>query len=400
MSSIVEKWINLPTWPKLVVPVGVVAGAAILAGIDPKVVVGLIVTTVWLRLVEAAARQRPMLALRLASGEDTIRKTLPPLAFDAEAIVEAEVLEAKQLRDAGLRTPNLTASPALPGLNFSIRTIQSPGIARHDARLEEFSQELAEWLDDYARAADARHRTFHVPLTIANKARSAVAENVRVIVKLGEDARFVDRPAVMERPPAAPPFQPDVFGDRFKNFGSPEITMLNRSQLPFVTSGQEWKISRDARTATFDVSRVHGGEFAELDLDLYVQVRHPSEQKIDWIVSSASGAGRREGEIKLVCPAPKSARPITRLAGILHYPDVRLRGEGKDPAQPARTESPPSSVEIPEGADFRDQLRARGRIKRLESLGIPPANLSEQSSDFVAVYDAGASSEASSSSSE
>lgn len=363
VNWIVEKWQNFPAVTRYALVLLVGAGVALAFGADPKVVGGFILAVIALRALEAVARSRALLELVSPFPDDSYTKQYPPLPFDTDKVVEAELKEGTELRKAMIARPSFRALAIEP----PVATKYS--IAKHDAALKGYENDLREWLGDYAALADRRYRTFHLPLSIRNKAKSSVAQEVRLIVRLGPDAQFVDAPSPMVRPPERPEHRAPqgIFSSDFKL-----PVFMNSMTVPRIALDRrpEWEISRDRRTATFDVTRVHGGELAELPQGLYVLVRNHGTQVVSWTMSATDGPGAKEGEMQLSCPAPTTRPAETRLAGILRYPDVDLMGEDDGEIQLARREDPPRVVPPVDSHDAMSRLRLTAKRNELASLGL------------------------------
>lgn len=364
VNWLVEKWLNLPSIARYVIVITAGAVVALAFGADPKVVGGFILAVIAYRALEAVARSRALLELVTPFPEAHYTKKFPPLPFDADKVVSAERGEGTELRQV------MIARPSFRALAIDPPVASKQSIAKHDAELKEYENDLREWLGEYQALAELRYRTFHIPLSIRNKAKSSVAQEIRLILRLGEDAQFVGPLSPMERPPARPvhraPSRVFPHGFKFEPIMPPRIvpsSAFNRRP--------EWQISRDRRTATFDITRIHGGELAELPQDLYVLVRLHGTQAVSWTMSATEGPSAKQGQIELTCPKPRSRPAITRLAGILRYPDVDLEGDDDGEIQPARREDPPSSVPQIENDDLGSKLRVIAKRNQLESLGLP-----------------------------
>lgn len=372
MNALTNKWFNSPSALRYGGLIGLGAVVALLVGVDWKVVAGFIVAMIAIRVIDAGAKSRPLLGIRTPFENDAHVKQLPPLPFDAVAIVAAEVDECEALRAAQRRLPR-----TMRALAFEQSGPSKYADAKFKAAVTEFAGELETWLEEYAEAADRRYRTFHLPISVVNEARSAAAENVRLTVRLGPDARFVDRPEAIKAPP-----EPPDYNSIQSSYGRDILRMSNLAALasrhayPVIPGlrGPEWHISKDGRTATFDLPRLHCKEAIEIEDDLFVLLRSRGEQVATWTISSTAGPVRREGELTFRCAEPETVgRGITRLAGLLAYPDVDIEGEDSEGDVLARRENPPISLPAPEGDDTISALRAMAQRNRIEALGLPVA---------------------------
>lgn len=364
--QILRRWLNLPVSARYALPMLLGASVAIALGIKWQIVGGVILVAIWLRVVDAIARSRPLLDIDLPFPGDRYEKQFPPLPFDAAAIVDAELKEARALR-----------GPVGSATSFSaVALVRSPskyGAERHEKALGEFVEELTTWLDEYSKAADARYRTFHLPLKVRNLTEASAATDVRLTISLGRDARFVDQPAAIERPPERPAYEesPSYFGSlglNARNLAGLDLA-LRRPRIVMPGTTPQWRTSRDRRTATIDIGLVHGNELVELDDGLFVQVRDRGTEAVRWSLSATNAAGARSGEFELVCHEPPERKSIRRLKGVLEFPDVDIEGiEGE--VKPARQTNPPSSIQGPKGADGVLAIRAMVRRNERESLGI------------------------------
>jgi hypothetical protein len=364
--QILRRWLNLPVSARYALPMLLGAGIAVAVGIKWQIVVGVIVVAIWLRVVDAIARARPLLDVESPFPDDRYEKQHPPLPFDTAKIVDAELEEARAIR-----------GPIGKSTSFSsVGLMRSPskyGAERHEKALGEFAEELTAWLSTYSEAADARYRTFHIPLKVRNLTEASAATDVRLTLSLGDGARFVDSPAVLEQAPERPEYEetPNYLGNLGRSAGhlAGLDLALRRPRIVLPQSTPQWRTSRDHRTATIDVGLVHGNELAELDDDLYIQVRNHGAETVRWTLSATNSTGARSGEFELVCQEPPARGKICRLKGILEYPDVDLKDpDGK--VKPARRVNPPPPIQVPDGADRLLALRATAKRNQRESLGI------------------------------
>lgn len=364
--QILRRWLNLPVIARYALPTLLGASVAIALGIKWQIVGGVILVAIWLRVVDAIARSRPLLDVDSQLHGDRYEKQFPPLSLDAAAIINAELKEARAIRGPVGKATSFSSVGLLRGTS-------KYGAERHEKALAEFADELATWLNEYAEAADARYRTFHLPLKVRNLAAASAATDVRLTVSLGEDARFVDVPAAFEQPPERPVSEeaPSYLGSL--GLSARHLAGLDlgshRPRFAVPRNTPQWRTSRDRRIATIDIGLVHGNELAELDDDLYVLVRKHGTETVRWTLSATNATGARSGKFELVCQAPPTRESIRRLKGVLEFPDVDMKGDDGE-VTPARRNDPAPPSQVATGMDGLLAIRAIARRNERESLGI------------------------------
>ena len=335
-----------PVWGFVVLAIGLV-----LAGVKAAVT----------ERVQEVFKRKPDLTLLASAGaghEQIVEApTLRPWPVDVDRIVAHEVEEARrseQLGDSGVLN-------RLVGMGdpFAVRPSQPQkdrALAKFREDIEEFADELREWLDTYVVAAGERSRTVALDFKIASGARGAHAEAVTLVLELPLGTEVVDEWPTVTLPPDTPVYSPPRARSISAMTGmpmvAPMVPVVRPSPLLARVNGLRptmWSLSKDMRRIEAELGDVHHGRSRELGETLIVRAAGAGSYELRWTMYVKNSRRHCTGTIRLIVP-PTPARPaFGTMQAILRYPDVPFVDETGETVVDARTEDPP--VEPPREPD-------------------------------------------------
>jgi hypothetical protein len=364
---------------------------AIVFGLEPWVifvalfgVVLAAVNRVASKRVEELLDRKPALRLVIADGGDFVdtitSPVLPPWPVDADRITAAEMKRLHEEAEASEKFARRPGAGMLLGYDpFAVK----PGAADYDHARAQFAAEVDEheaalrtWLDGYARAADARARTFELPLWVISARSGAYAEDVVLTIDLPVGVEVVDKWPTVSPPPDPPCYvapRPRSVAEfpRIPSYGiDPSLvrSFVSSVSAPKVSL---WRISGDGRRVSANLGNVHHDAKVELPEPLMLRVPRPGRHSLAWTARTRNGRRHCTGSLGLVVPPGVERPAFTRLEGVTRYPDVPFVDEDAEVVTAARISDPPTEPPTsPKGDDVLDQLAHMGESRTWHALGL------------------------------
>lgn len=346
---------------------------AVFLGVPLTIVVGLAVAAVAPR-VQQLTRPQPRLSL-LVDGETAadrlVSNDLAPWPSAVERVVANEAAESR----ATTRLDGLVAFQFLEALT------QRPSEAsrkrakeRFEATVLAYENQLRDWLLTYEQLAAERHACREIRFGVVN--RGAHAEAVRLVLELPATVHRVDVVPSMTAPPRRP-----VYTSKPEATGPSVLLNLERESSIVLSRPAGWELDPAGHLA-IDVGDVHRDHDAYTPDAIVLRASEPGGHVVGWKLLTKSASKAATGSFVFHVPEGDPSRPaFGRLAGILEYPDLVIRGvsmgPGTDPVdlKPRTTDPPVAPPEVPERGpegNVTDRIIRRREALKWRELGLDP----------------------------